>query len=411
MSEELRIARYLKSDRDRVFELVHASYPDAAPILIRNWNWMYDDNPFNRDAEHARRANREPSLAFLRTNYSAERVARFAEKWRSGQEQPVEHEDEPYLVLLKNPRDEVVAMIGALPQKFLINGREQWAAVECNWTVHPQYRKWRLAQIVNNQLRTDHPLIFGWQNAASRRISSGWRRAQERRRDLPVPVHSIMPIVPLIKPLDWRALMGLATDNHLLAAGASILGAGASAVHRAIDWSASAPDAKVERIDSFDDRFDQLWLRANGKHSVIAVRDRRYLNWRFSSGPDSHYTILAASRDSSALGYLVVRISDHLGVRCGFMMDHLAEDRETFSLLLRHAEELLRGEQAKAIVCSVMSAPYRRRLFRHGFFPIPFRNHSSAAVWLHPKDSRLQAFIDLPRWFLTMGDGNLDMHF
>ncbi len=340
---------------------------------------MYDDNLFNREAEQARRAYREPLLAFLRATYSADRLARFAEKWRSGDDQQP-HEDEPYLALLKNPRDEVVAMLGALPQKFLINGQEQRVVVECNWTVHPKYRNQRLAQIVNNQLRTEHPLIFGWQNAASHRISSGWRKARERRSGLPTSVYVSMPIVPLIKPLDWRALTVLATGNHLLAAGASMVGAGARALHRAIDWSASAPDAKVERIDSFDQRFDQLWFRANGKYPVIAVRDRRYLNWRFSSGPDSHYIILAASRDSSALEYLVVRTSDHLGVHCGFIVDYLAEDRETFSLLLRHAEELLRGEQAKAIVCSVTSAPYRRRLFRHGFFPIPFRNRSSAAV-------------------------------
>ena len=128
----------------------------------------------------------------------------------------------------------------------------------------------------------------------------------------------------------------------------------------------------------------------------MAIRDRRYLNWRFASRPDSPYTILAALRDSSTLGYLVLRVIDHLGVPCGFLIDYLVEDRKLFSLLLKEVEELLRDGRVKAIVCSVATAPFRSLLFRQGFFPIPFRKRSYLSAWLNSADPGLEVFADLP---------------
>lgn len=227
MGEEFRIERYRRSDRDRVFELVRASSPASASIVIRNWDWMYDSNPFNREAERERRANREQLQAFLRATYSAERVERFARKWGISHHDNLELGDEPYLVLMKNNRDDVVAMEGVLPQRFLVGGTEQPVSVACNWTVHPAYRKQRLAQQLVNRLKTDNALILAWQNAASRKVAQRWRRGVARRTEASVSVHATMPVVPLIKPIDWGALANLVTDNRLLGAAASFIGAGA----------------------------------------------------------------------------------------------------------------------------------------------------------------------------------------
>ena len=98
-------------------------------------------------------------------------------------------------------------------------------------------------------------------------------------------------------------------------------------------------------------------------------------------------------------------------VSCGFLVDYLIEDRTVFSLVLKRAEELLRDEHVAAIVCSVATAPYRRILFRHGFFPAAFRPRTNLAAQLNSADPRLRAFLEVRRWFITMGDGNLDMHF
>src|ERR1700722_10716482 len=66
MTEEFRIERYRRSDRERVFDLMRVALPVPAPMLIRNWQWMFDANPFNGDAERNRTTNREGLLAFLR---------------------------------------------------------------------------------------------------------------------------------------------------------------------------------------------------------------------------------------------------------------------------------------------------------------------------------------------------------
>jgi hypothetical protein len=410
MSEEFRIERYCRSDRERAFDLIHASYPAIAPILIRNWEWMYDCNPFNRDAECERRSNREQLLAFLRSVYSAERLESFGRKWGFGDDK-FELLDEPYVLLMKNNRDEVIAMEGSLPQRFLVDGKEQWVSIACNWTVHPKYRNQRLAQALVNRLRTDNALIFAWQNAASQKFATRWRKATARRTEASGSVRTDMPVVPMIKPIEWGPLVNLLSSNRLIRATASIIGTGTGRLQRALQRSLPSHDIRVTRIDSFDQSVDQLWRAAACKHRVIAVRDRRYLNWRFTLRPQSPYTIVAAFSDSGMIGYLIFRVADHLGVSCGFLVDYLVEDRTVFSLVLEHAEELLRNEHVAAIICSVATAPYRRILFRHGFFPVPFRPRTHLAVQLNSADPRLRAFLEVSRWFITMGDGNLDMHF
>jgi hypothetical protein len=48
-------------------------------------------------------------------------------------------------------------------------------------------------------------------------------------------------------------------------------------------------------------------------------------------------------------------------------------------------------------------------LIRHGFVPAAFRKRCYLAAAAYSTDPRLQVFVDLRRWFVTMGDGNLEM--
>jgi hypothetical protein len=89
---------YRRPDRDGVFELLRATHPDLAPVLMRNWEWKYDNNPFNREAARYRRAHYDELLTFLRNVRSAEQLDRFARRWglSTADDLSAQHDDEPY---------------------------------------------------------------------------------------------------------------------------------------------------------------------------------------------------------------------------------------------------------------------------------------------------------------------------
>jgi hypothetical protein len=143
---------------------------------------------------------------------------------------------------------------------------------------------------------------------------------------------------------------------------------------------------------------------------VIAARDRRYLNWRFLARPDVSYRFLVACRGEDIIGYMVFRAGDRDGMRCGYLIDYLVENRsrEVFSQLLEHAENAMLHDGAKAITCAVAPAWYRARLMRQGYFPVRSATTPHLNALCHLADPALEVFTDLEQWFVTMGDGNLD---
>jgi hypothetical protein len=163
-------------------------------------------------------------------------------------------------------------------------------------------------------------------------------------------------------------------------------------------------------VDSFDERFDSFWRRVCGNYRVIGVRDRRYLNWRFVSRPDASYIRLAAITEERVEGYLIFRIAERDGLRCGFLVDYLVAETSPsiFSQLLDRAEQHLLDARVTAIVCVGAPYPYRSTLWRHGYYPTIFRSYTYLSSSVRSLDPELREFA-LPRyWYTSMGDGDLD---
>ena len=417
MAEQFRMELYRRSDRDSVFDLLHATHPNIAPALIRNWDWKYDNNPFNREAARYRRAHHDELLAFLRTTRSAERLESFDRRWGLSKPEDLaaQRDDEPYILLIKkNGGHEVVGIEGSMPQLFVINGEEHWTSVECDLAVHPAYRNRGLSHPLGNRIRTDHSVSFSWYTTNTQRLMSNWRRASARYGGTSQSTEATSQrMVPWVKPIDWPMLASRLTGSRAMSGAAALLGASTRLLGSVVSRPVSVPGVRVVRIDSFDQEIDQLCRHASRDYAVMAVRNQRYLNWRFVSRPDAPYIRIAAVRDSSTLGYLVFRVADAVGVPCGFLVDYLVEGRSPtiFSLLIQYAEECLLRENVKAIVCSVTSSPYRSVLLRHGFYPAAFRTRCYLVAAAYSTDPRLEVFVDLRKWFVTMGDGNLEMSF
>ena len=64
---------------------------------------------------------------------------------------------------------------------------------------------------------------------------------------------------------------------------------------------------RVERVERFDERFDDLFRRVRGDYGLLVVRDARWLAWRYGECPDVEYATWAVSRRGRMVGWGVFR--------------------------------------------------------------------------------------------------------
>src|SRR5512139_2349631 len=209
-----QIVRYQRPDRQDVFDFVRGAYgADDARRLLRQWDWKYDANPFNREAE-------------------------------------------PYVLLMREGR-RIIAMLGGIALRVVIHGQEHWVSHSCDWVVHPDYRDQHLARRLTERHRADRALRFSWQNEKS------YQRSQ-RHSD-----SATIRIVPLVKVLDFGYIVQRLTRTALLGR----LGAGVADVARVLSRPFRAPavlpGVSVTQVHAFDARFDMLWQRVGETYPVM----------------------------------------------------------------------------------------------------------------------------------------------
>jgi hypothetical protein len=355
------ILRYTAADRGEVFAFLEAVHsPEFSKRLQRQWDWKYDANPFNRGAQ-------------------------------------------PY-VLLWRDGGQIVGMLGVMPVRVCIDGTEYVVGHPCDWAMRRDHRGRRMARRLLDRQRPDWPMRFSWQNEISRKLSPGMIGENS----------GILRLAPMAKPLAAGDIIERASGSRLLGRFADAVARGMRPLRRLLNRRANVPGSIVSETRVFDDRFDRFWQRVRRDYPVMVVRDQRYLQWRFALRPDAQYRTLVATRGTEVLGYLVVRTVEQDGARMGYVVDFLVAERSTaiFSLLLAHAIAGLAADGARWMTCRATVPPFRRMLYRHGFLPVPRSTGGYLRTYRQETDSpdRTALLFESPgNWFLTMGDGDLEM--
>ncbi len=168
----------------------------------------------------------------------------------------------------------------------------------------------------------------------------------------------------------------------------------------------------MSSVAAFDARSDTLWQQACADYPVMVVRDQRYLNWRFVERPDADYTILVATAGSELVGYVVLRVADQPTGRFGYLVDFLADRRSPALLPLLVDASLAHCQQegVAAVSCHAVGS-VNRTIRSCGFYPFRWGAPTYLYTRVEVSDPALDVFHDLSNWFVTMGDGDLDMSF
>jgi hypothetical protein len=364
MDDSFHIERYRPSDRERVFDLFRSAYaPDYAAREIKQWDWKYDSNPFNAEAERYRIANRPHIWPFVREAAMASDLEGLVLR----EEAAAGGLARAYCILLWNG-DRLAGSICPVPQRFMISGKAHWVVLASNFIVHPHFRGQHLSVRISLTICADNPLNLNFGNPPNQGAMQSWRSTNRAmisnaQRGAAKTLGS-MRLTPLFKPLNWYEVAGRLFGNAAVRSGATLLGSGLDATRRYALERPPPRRLKISEVDFFDDRVDELWSCVHRDYGVVAIRDLRYLKWRYHARPDVTYRYVVALDGDQLAGYLVFRLGDHDEMLCGYIVDFLVRDhsRKVFAALFRFADQAMALDGAKAIICALAPVEYRSML-------------------------------------------------
>ncbi len=128
---------------------------------------------------------------------------------------------------------------------------------------------------------------------------------------------------------------------------------------------------EVSTIKSFTLETDEFWNRVKDSYDFIIVKDRPYLNWRYTDTRAGQFEIRQATEGKQVLGYCFLRINRfRKDYPIGYIMDliTLPEHTNAADFLIRDAVEYFDRNNVNIINCLLVEKHhYKKILNKHGF--------------------------------------------
>lgn len=360
MKQKWSIRAYREGDEEGIFELDKAVHPSRVSDMeqwLKWWRWMYKDNP-----------------------------AGTGKIWLA------EHDGR------------IVGQYAIVPVRVKIGSKVILSSQSLDTMTHPDYRRQgmfeTLAKKVYDEARNEGIyLVYGFPNEFS---YPGFIKK--------LNWFCIDTMQVMFKPLNWRNIIKLKVGNEFLQGIAAI---GAGLVFNRVFFRTQKPPfvegLTISQVTFFDERFNEFWIEICNQSPIIMVRNRDYLNWRYST-PNVSYSILVAEKDSKICGYLILRDrKDRIkkNVRLSYIFDIVAQSEEVMHCLVSRAVEHCRQNKVDLILYSfIESKTYHRVLSRNGFISVPFMERGRFCAYSSSPHISREFLTKRENWFVQIGDSD-----
>lgn len=218
-------------------------------------------------------------------------------------------------------------------------------------------------------------------------------------------------IVPVyLRPLDLARAARVGTVPTSVARVAPVAGPVLRALDRAALAALRSAGARLEPIERFDERVDEVWQAVTDDYAVIARRDLPALKWRIDRRPDRnllqrHYLVVRGR----AVGYVVLRRAGTAADPTVVVVDYLAPPRWVAPLLVA-AGVVARRQGAIAMSMKTRNEPADRYLRAAGFVRRDQGTDAPVRFMVRcTDDDDVCALVnDADRWFVTSADSDLE---
>jgi GNAT superfamily N-acetyltransferase len=306
----------------------------------------------------------------------------------------MEAPDGKALIYIVQDRDKIIAHFADIPRRFSVNGEAVLATLSLDLMVHPDYRREGLFTAMGKygvqRVKQKNGLFMMAFPIRPETIQGftkiGWGKVVQ----LPVIVHPIRFSGIVNRYLHFKPLSlllgGVATCVYLLLYGWK-KGKKGEAIH-------------IEEVVQLDEAFDDFWQSASRLYSVMGIRTRQYLNWRYFKHPTRRYTVYRAIEKGEMRGYMVLRKVELLSFNSAVIVDLLALDERALYALVEKGVQHSRQEDVNLLGFMVPKPhPYFKSLKRWGFLPSP--KAFSFMIFAHTGGEDLS---HSEGWYVNWGD-------
>jgi hypothetical protein len=216
----------------------------------------------------------------------------------------------------------------------------------------------------------------------------------------------LCPLSTLFKRLNWRLAFKKRFPGlpSFLQSGIQKLSADLYRL-RLILNSLGKRKLSIKRISSLDSDIDKLWEMTKDRYGIMAVRDLRFLKWRYMDNPQNSYEIFVAQH-KKPLGYIVTKISrkgEHL---VGYIVDILSINKTVDNFLIGTTLSYFISKGVDYSLCRILKEDeVYNILLDYGFRKKEaFLPDIPVIYQVYDDKMDLPFFKDLRNWHLTYGD-------
>lgn len=164
----------------------------------------------------------------------------------------------------------------------------------------------------------------------------------------------------------------------------------------------------VEINESHAADIDNFWKMIRTKYTVMGVRDYKFIQWRYINMPGREYKIFAVYDESKIIGYIVGRITEVAGMKCGMIVDFLAVERMAAAVLIERVQQEFYKQEVGLMGCLMQRHFEEAKWLREtGFFECPKFMEPQPFPIIYRKFNSMEndrEIEDFTNWFFTMGD-------
>jgi len=303
--------------------------------------------------------------------------------------------------------EEFAGQYAVMPTRFCIMGKEKTMALSCDTMVDPGYQRQGiftdLAKDVYERAEADGIIaVWGFPNENSHH---GFIKCLDWFDIAELPIY--------VRPLKAAPLAKMALKNKALGRLAGVAAGMLQPLFFSTpgDAGAEMKTLRIQREQSANSDYDELWERNKYKYKIIQIRDSMYLNWRyFCLAPDA-YDLFSIRKSGALKGFIVLRRTEFFGVETGVLTEIFPADMTEESLVfaMDFIASYCLGKSCALLVslCSQLKTQEYRKM---DFIRIPkkFEPKKFNFGARCERDPELKALMrDLNNWYVTYGDTDL----
>ncbi len=251
-----------------------------------------------------------------------------------------------------------------IPRRFSLNGEVTLGTLSLDLMVHPDFRRKgifvEMGKYAAQRVEKENGLFMTAFPIRKETIAGLLKIGWEVVGELPV----------LVYPLRFRGII----DRYLHISPLSLLIGGVARGGYSLFLGGRRrekdPGIQLEEVTRLDEKFDRFWENASRIHSILGVRDRAFLTWRYFRNPFRNYTVYRAMDHGEMAGYLILRKVDLLNFNSAIIVDLLALNEKSLISLVAKGIEGSAERGADLVGCMIpRKHSYYRLLRTLGFVP------------------------------------------